>query len=92
VSCHLIRDNLERDSNITEESDLQQEKQFILKTSTNAGIVINLRPLFMNAFDAIPSNFDTFSITTDSMDSFLQTLSDEINFIGEGSHSLWLKK
>jgi hypothetical protein len=38
------------------------------------------------------SRFDTFSNTTDRMDSFLEPISEEINLIGEGSHSFLTKK
>jgi hypothetical protein len=87
-----IRDNLESDSNVTEESDVQEEKHDSLKTSTDAGMVTNLRPVFENASDSIRSNLDLFSITTDLMDLFSETVFDEINLSGEGSHSRLTKK
>jgi hypothetical protein len=71
---------------VTEESDLHSEKHSSPKTSTDAGTLTNSRPVFLNDFDSVPSNFDSFSITTDLMDSFPETLSEEINLIGEGSH------
>jgi hypothetical protein len=63
-----IRDNLDFDSNGTEESNSHFEKQFAAKNSTELGMVINVRNVFRTAADSIPSNFDIFSITTDLMD------------------------
>jgi hypothetical protein len=87
-----IRDNLNPDSNLTEESDLHKEKQESPKNATDAGILINSRCVSSNAFASIRSNFDAFSIEIDLIDLFLQTLSEEMNLIGEGSHSLLIKK
>jgi hypothetical protein len=39
-ACFSIRDNLDPDSNVTEESDVQSEKQFSPKTSTDEGRMI----------------------------------------------------
>jgi hypothetical protein len=40
-----IRDNLDHDSNVTEESELQEEKQFSHMTSTDTGIIISIKPV-----------------------------------------------
>jgi hypothetical protein len=65
-----IRDNLESNSNLTEESDLHFEKQLSPRTSTESGMVINLTRAFSNAFDSIFSNLDRFSLIIDSTDLF----------------------
>jgi hypothetical protein len=66
---------------------LHSEKQDLPKNSIEKGIVKNWREVFSNASDSILDNCDTFSITTDLMNSFLETLFDEINWIPEGSQS-----
>jgi hypothetical protein len=38
---NLIRNNLDPDSNVTEESDLQSEKQFVPKNKIEAGTIRN---------------------------------------------------
>jgi hypothetical protein len=40
-----IRDNLDPDSNATEESDLQLEKHFSPKTLIDEGITISIKPV-----------------------------------------------
>jgi hypothetical protein len=44
-----IRDNLDSDSNVTEESDLHSEKQHSPKTSTDVGRMISTKQVFWNA-------------------------------------------
>jgi hypothetical protein len=58
------------DSNITEKSDPQSEKQFWPKNTTESGMVIDLTPALINACISIRSNLDIFSITINLMDSF----------------------
>jgi hypothetical protein len=40
-----IRDNLDPDSNVTEESDLHSEKHPSPKISTDEGIMISIKPV-----------------------------------------------
>jgi hypothetical protein len=51
-----IRDNFDRDSNLTEESDLHPEKQLPPKNPTESGMVTNVRSVFPNVFGLIRSN------------------------------------
>jgi hypothetical protein len=44
-----IRDNLDPDSNVTEESDPLSEKQFSPKNSTDAGTMISITSVRLNA-------------------------------------------
>jgi hypothetical protein len=37
--------NFDPDANVTEESDLQEEKQCTPKTSTDAGIIMSTKPV-----------------------------------------------
>jgi hypothetical protein len=46
---HPIRDNLDPDSNVTEESDLQSQKHPSPKTLTDAGRMISIKPVSKNA-------------------------------------------
>jgi hypothetical protein len=84
-----IRDNLDPDSNATEESDSHLEKQFSPNNSTDAGMRTNSRSLFVNAINPIRDNFETFSITTDLM---YRMHSEAMDSIPEGSQSLIPKK
>jgi hypothetical protein len=84
-----IRDSFDPDSNLTEESDLHSEKHLSPKTSTNAGIMISIKPVLRNASFSIRFNFDIFSIATDLIILFLETLFDEMFLIDEGSHNFF---
>jgi hypothetical protein len=44
-ACFSIRDNLNPDSNVIEESDVHQAKHLVLKTSTDAGTMISTKPV-----------------------------------------------
>jgi hypothetical protein len=44
-AAHSIRDNLDPDSNVTEESDSHSKKQLESKNSTDEGIMISTKPL-----------------------------------------------
>jgi hypothetical protein len=83
-----IRDNLEPDSNVTEESEMHSEKQLSAKTSTDAGIWTNFKPVFENILVPRLSMFDSLSKTTDLSSSFFETLCDAINLVGDGSHRM----
>jgi hypothetical protein len=61
----LIRDNLDPDSNVTEESDLHPEKQFSPNTPTDAGITISSRPISLNANPQIRDNLEPDSNVTE---------------------------
>jgi hypothetical protein len=59
ANAHLsIRDNLDPDANVTEESDLHSEKQYAPKTSTDAGTWTNVTPPFQDASFLIRCNID----------------------------------
>jgi hypothetical protein len=60
-----IRCNFEFDSNVTDVSDLQLEKQDLHKTSTDVEISIVLKPLPANADSSIQCNFEFDSNVTD---------------------------
>jgi hypothetical protein len=53
-----IRDNIDFDSNGTEESDPHSEKQSSSKTSTDAGRMISTKTISKNAHSAIRDNLD----------------------------------
>jgi hypothetical protein len=57
-----ICDNLDPDSNRTEERNPQQEKQFSPKISTDAGRMILTKPVPRNAYASIRDNLDPESI------------------------------
>jgi hypothetical protein len=59
---------LEADSNSSHASDIQSEKQNLQSTSTDAGIIIAVKPLFANADSSIRLNFEADSIVIDAMD------------------------
>jgi hypothetical protein len=63
-----IRDNLEPDSNVIEESDLQGEKHPSPKNSTDAGIMISIKPVRQNAFASIRDNLELDSNVTEESD------------------------
>jgi hypothetical protein len=65
-----IRDNLDPDSNVIEESDLHSEKHISPKTSTDAGRMISTKPVLENARDAIRDNFEMDSNPTEESDSY----------------------
>jgi hypothetical protein len=56
-----IRGNLERDSNINDESDLQLEKHFSHKISTDEGRMIPTKPISLSAYPSIPDTLDSDS-------------------------------
>jgi hypothetical protein len=60
-----IRDNLDSDRNLTEESDLQPEKHFSPKTSTDEGRMISIKPVPLNASFSIRDNLDLHSNVTE---------------------------
>jgi hypothetical protein len=53
-----IRDNLDTDSNVTEKSDPHREKHSTLKTLTDAGRMISVKPVPTNAHFSIRVNLD----------------------------------
>jgi hypothetical protein len=63
-----IRDNLDPDSNVTQESELQSEKHPSPKTSTDAGRMISNKPVPLNANASIRDNLDPDSNPTDESD------------------------
>jgi hypothetical protein len=63
-----VRDNLDPDSNITEESDLHRLEQFQPKTSTDAGRTISTKPVSLNAHPSIRDNLDSDSNVTEKSD------------------------
>jgi hypothetical protein len=63
-----IRDNLEPDSNVTEESDLLQEKHSSPKTSTDERIMISTKPVPINARFSIRDNLEPDSNVIEESD------------------------
>jgi hypothetical protein len=63
-----IRDTLDHDSNVTEESDLHPEKHFPPKTSIDEGRMISTKPVAKNAFFSIRDNLDPDSNVTEESD------------------------
>jgi hypothetical protein len=63
-----IRDNLDFESKIIEESDSHSEKHFALKISTDPGTVISTKSFPRNAFQSIRDNCDPDSDITDKSD------------------------
>jgi hypothetical protein len=63
-----IRDNIDPDSNITEESDLHWAKILSHMTSTNEGRVISIKPVPMNASFSSRDNIDPDSNITEESD------------------------
>jgi hypothetical protein len=63
-----IRDNLDPDSNVTEDSDPHSEKQHSHKTSTNEGTMISTKLIPKNAHPSIRDNLDPDSNVTDESD------------------------
>jgi hypothetical protein len=63
-----IRDNLDPDSNVTEESDLHSEKQSAPKFSTDEEIIISTKPVSRNASCSIRENIDPDSNLTEESD------------------------
>jgi hypothetical protein len=62
-----IRDNLDSDSNVTQESDLHSKKHFQSRISSDAGKVTHLKRLLQNVSFPISFNFDTISNAIDLM-------------------------
>jgi hypothetical protein len=56
-ALNSIRDNLEHDSNLTEESDLHSTKHSSLKNSTFEGIIIRIKSVLQNVRFPIRDNF-----------------------------------
>jgi hypothetical protein len=81
-----IRDTLDPDSIITEESDPHQKKQQSSKISTNLGILTNIKPVFENTFRPISFIIDSYSKTTDFSPSFGEMHSEVMNSVGGGIH------
>jgi hypothetical protein len=73
-SAMLVASGKEHGSNVTDKSDLHSRKHCALKKVTESGTAKNLRPVFPNAPLSIISNFDIFSITTDFIILFSETL------------------
>jgi hypothetical protein len=67
-ASYSIRDNLDLDSNITEESDRHSQKQNSSKISTDERRMISTKPVPMNANFSIRSNFEISLITIDLRD------------------------
>jgi hypothetical protein len=63
-----IRDNLDLDSNVTEQSDPHPEKHLSPKTSIDAGKMISTKPLPQNELGAIRDNLVTDSNVTEERD------------------------
>jgi hypothetical protein len=63
-----IRDNLDGDSNLTDESDSHKEKQSSSKTSTDEGILISIKPVPTKASFSIRDYFDPVSNVTEESD------------------------
>jgi hypothetical protein len=63
-----IRDNLDLDSNVTEESDPHSMKHFSPKTSTDEGRMISIKPVLTNANPSIRDNLDSDSNVTEESD------------------------
>jgi hypothetical protein len=63
-----IRDNLDPDSKVTEESDLHSEKHPLPKFSTDEGRMISTNTVSMNAQPSIRDNRDPDSNVTDQSD------------------------
>jgi hypothetical protein len=60
-----IRTNFDRDSNVIDESDVQEEKQRSPSVSTDDGITRSVNPLQENADASIRTNFDNDSNVID---------------------------
>jgi hypothetical protein len=63
-----IPDNLDLDSNITEESDLHEKKEPSLKISTDTGRIISTKPVPLNADFSIRDNLDPDSNLAEESD------------------------
>jgi hypothetical protein len=64
----LIRDNLDLDSEVTEESDMQRQKHAIPKTSTDAGILSSSKPVAPNVPGSVRDNVNIVSNATEGSD------------------------
>jgi hypothetical protein len=65
---HSIRDNLDPDLNVTEESRPHSEKHRIPKSSTDAGRRMSTKPVKLNASSSIRDNLDPDSNATEESD------------------------
>jgi hypothetical protein len=63
-----IRDNLEPDSNVIEESDLHKEKHSSPNNSTDAGTMISIKPVSLNAHLSIRDNLELDSNVIEESD------------------------
>jgi putative lipase involved disintegration of autophagic bodies len=63
-----IFDNLDPDSNSTEESESHQEKHLSPKISTDEGRMISIKPATLNAYRSIRDNLDLDSNVTEESD------------------------
>jgi hypothetical protein len=70
-ACFSIRDNLEPDSNLTDESDLNSEKHSSPSISIDLGISISTKPVPLNAHPSIRDNLEFDSNATKESDSHL---------------------
>jgi hypothetical protein len=68
-ACFSIRDNIDPDSNVTEESDLHQQKHPSPKTSTDEGRMISTKPVPRNASFSIRDSIDPDSNVTEESNS-----------------------
>jgi hypothetical protein len=64
-----IGDNLDPDSNVTEESDPHRRKQLSSKISTDEGITILINPVLLNACLSIRDNLDLNSNVSEVSDA-----------------------
>jgi hypothetical protein len=63
-----IGDNLDRDSEGIEESDIQPQEHVLPETSGDAGIMRSLKPVELNAPTSIGDNLDRDSNITEGSD------------------------
>jgi hypothetical protein len=70
LNAHVaIGDNLDADSNRTEENDPDSDKHPSLQTSTEAGTIISIQPVLFSAHHSIHDNLDPDSNITEEHDS-----------------------
>jgi hypothetical protein len=63
-----VRDNLDPEANVIEESNLHKEKHASPKTSTDAGRMISTKSFRKNAYFSIRDNFNSDSNVTEESD------------------------
>jgi hypothetical protein len=81
-----IRTNFDSDSNVTDESDLQHQKQYSPSDSTDDGITRSVSPLSWNADASIRNNLDEFSKIIERNLAHFRKHFDGMNSIDEGIH------